>query len=692
MFQPITSDHVQEYKIKEKPKCIQVQYTYLRKADVIPTLHCWTPPVGWVFNPDEDKWIHTGVYKRSHKKEECYWEVDPRFKEYKKWKKEEEKIQKANPEYRHPALYEFIRWCWQCRLGGFWFSNNGVDTYVTGQHWFYLSVFRLDTGLPKYREVDSDVFYIWDYVSHDPSAYGLILLTKRRNGKTYTGGSLSVEQTSRQQKFRTGIQSKTDDDAFKVYEEHIIFPFKTIPYFFKPDKINLPKNGRAPTSGLKFNSGNLDDDFDEDNEELQSVIDYRPSRVSAYDGWKMKFYYADEIGKTILCSVYDRWTTVKKCLVDDDDNVIGKSFQTTTVEDIEAGGREFFKLYKDSDQGKKENGQTISGLFKIFVPAFKTRNIDKYGKCDEEANRQYYLQKRERQRNNPKELAKEIRQNPFTEEEAFTANTALCVFDPIKIQGQVDNLTWLPSVPYRTGNFHWKDGIFGSDVVFIENPNGRFMVVWEPPEEMRNRQIERGSLKYPGATELCAAGVDTYDHRGVKDGNEQKLSFGSITVVKKEGPMYPTEFDGGPVCGYLYRSYDPKVFYQDVLMCLIYYGCLGLIETNKPGLQNWMEEKGYEGYSAMLPGANKRGINNSGTTTINNYIGELIEQFIAEKISTVMFLELLNQFFEFSPADTTAFDFCMSFGYALMLIKSSISRLARTVPQKDVKDYLSWYN
>src|SRR5690606_26468402 len=46
----------------------------------------------------------------------------------------------------------------------------------------YLSVLRLDIGLPKYRVVDRALFYLWDYVYHDPQSYGLILLTKRRNG------------------------------------------------------------------------------------------------------------------------------------------------------------------------------------------------------------------------------------------------------------------------------------------------------------------------------------------------------------------------------------------------------------------------------------------------------------------------------------------------------------------------------
>lgn len=31
---------------------------------------------------------------------------------------------------------------------GHWFFNNGVITYITGVHWFYLTFWRLDVGLP----------------------------------------------------------------------------------------------------------------------------------------------------------------------------------------------------------------------------------------------------------------------------------------------------------------------------------------------------------------------------------------------------------------------------------------------------------------------------------------------------------------------------------------------------------------
>lgn len=696
MFLPIANSDVKKYKIKEKPLCIKVRYTYYRDETLIPTMDCYTPPVGWVYDYVTKEWRHTGVHERSKSKSECYWEVDPRFQQYKKWKKEEDKRRQEEKsagqkqEYEHPDLKKFISDCWLNRLSGFWFSNNGVPTYLTGQHWFYLSCFHLDIGLPKYREVDADLFYLWEYCTEDPDSYGLILLTKRRNGKTFCGGCLAVELTTRQDRFRTGIQSKTDDDAFKVYEEHIVFPFKAIPYFFKPTKINLPNGGKTPKGGLKFNSGLLEEGEEGDSEELQSVIDYRASGVLAYDGWKMKFYFADETGKTTMVDVYKRWNTVKKCLVDDDYKIIGKSLQTTTVEDMEKGGSQFLELWKNSDQGKKKEGKTQTGLYKLFVPAFRTINIDKYGKCDEQANKKKLESLRELQEDT-REKSIEIRQNPFCEEEAFRKDGDDCVFDTEKLYQRDDELKWIPQ-QYEKGNLEWKDGVFDSEVVFTpNNHNGRFMIKEHPPEGRANAQLKVGKLLIPDNIDLFAGGIDPFDYKMLEEGSKKKMSLGSITIIKRENAMCSTEIDGGPACFYLYRAGPPNDFYEDVLKCLKYYGCFGIVETNKSKCMDYLEDNGYDTYVPFLPGSNKRGINNAGTDSINRQIAEVTAQFIFSKLHTVFFPKLIDQWLNFDPADTTKSDGAMSFGYAKMLDRNALLK-AKSVKKNELKSISDFFS
>ncbi len=101
------------------------------------------------------------------------------------WEKEEAEKQKQDPRYVHPDLKEFKEYCWIRRIGGHWFMNNNKPTYITGTHWFYLSCYHLDIGLPKYRDVDREFFYSWEYSVQDPNCFGLVETTKRRSGKTH---------------------------------------------------------------------------------------------------------------------------------------------------------------------------------------------------------------------------------------------------------------------------------------------------------------------------------------------------------------------------------------------------------------------------------------------------------------------------------------------------------------------------
>jgi len=198
-------------------------------------IQCKIPQPGWIRDFRTGEWINIGVYKRSVKKEYCYWEIDHRWSQYKAWQQEEEERKKRDPKFVHAELSNFIRDCWLYRMGGFWYSNNGVPTYLTGAHWFYLSCYKLDVGLPKYKLIDREYFYLWDYVVSNDAVYGLVELTKRRNGKSYRAGCISLESASRSKNFNVGIQSKTDDDAKAFFKKTITEPYRKLPYFFKPN-------------------------------------------------------------------------------------------------------------------------------------------------------------------------------------------------------------------------------------------------------------------------------------------------------------------------------------------------------------------------------------------------------------------------------------------------------------------------
>ena len=92
----IDPKELRKYRMPQnKQVLIDVAVSYPDSKTIL-TIPYYTPPVGWVYDYFEKTWVHTGVYRRSNKKEEQYWEIDKRFKEYKKWKQLEDEEKKGN--------------------------------------------------------------------------------------------------------------------------------------------------------------------------------------------------------------------------------------------------------------------------------------------------------------------------------------------------------------------------------------------------------------------------------------------------------------------------------------------------------------------------------------------------------------------------------------------------------------------
>ena len=70
---------------------------------------------------------------------------------------------------------KFIEQEYKRRVEGVWFMNNGVATYLTGLHYYYLNWCKIDIGYPDYWDRDRRFFLVWDAVRSNPDCYGLIM-------------------------------------------------------------------------------------------------------------------------------------------------------------------------------------------------------------------------------------------------------------------------------------------------------------------------------------------------------------------------------------------------------------------------------------------------------------------------------------------------------------------------------------
>ena len=58
-------------------------------------------------------------------------------------------LMERDPDYYHEEI-KFIQEEWERRENGYWFFNNGVPTYITGDHYFYLQWWTIDGQTPVY--------------------------------------------------------------------------------------------------------------------------------------------------------------------------------------------------------------------------------------------------------------------------------------------------------------------------------------------------------------------------------------------------------------------------------------------------------------------------------------------------------------------------------------------------------------
>lgn len=320
------------------------------------------------------------------------------------------------------------------RANGHWFYNNGVKTYITNVHWFYLNFWKLDIGPPEYRASDRDYFYFWDICVKDAKCYGMADMENRRGGKTERANVIQYEHISKTPNTRGGTQSKTDTDAKKVFSK-LVRAWKRLPYWLKP----LDEGESQPKSALRFFEPSKRDTKSKKKSygvALDSYIDFETALEEAYDGEKLHRYTSDESGKTTKANVADRLDIVKECFVVGED-IIGKMLFTTTVEEMEKkGGKNFKLIWDNSDMDvRDENGQTKSGLYPFFKPAWYCFEgfIDEYGNSVHETpakpimgnkgklitiGSKEFLERKRRGKDG-KSLASEKRKYPFCEEDAF---------------------------------------------------------------------------------------------------------------------------------------------------------------------------------------------------------------------------------------------------------------------------------
>jgi len=606
------------------------------------------------------------------------------------------------PEQAKDQWYDYIDEEFKRRDEGFWFYNNDEPTYITGSHYMYLQWSKIDVGAPNFRDANRLFFIFWEACKADNRCYGMCYLKNRRSGFSFMSSAETVNLATISSDARYGILSKSGSDAKKMFTDKVVPISVNYPFFFKPiqDGMDRPKSElayRVPAS--KFTRRKIT--TNEKQEELvglDTTIDWKNTGDNSYDGEKLSLLVHDESGKWERPdNILNNWRVTKTCLRLGA-RVVGKCMMGSTSNALDKGGDNFKKLYDDSDvTSRNRNGQTKSGLYSLFIPmewnyegfidefgkpVFNNPHNDVYGPHGELIDIgviNHWDNEADGLKSDQDALNEFYRQFPRTEEHAFRDETKNSLFNLVKIYEQIDYNEGIRNSSVVTqGSFQWVNGVKDTRVVFNPDPNGRFKVSWVPNTNLQNRVIVRNGVKYPGNEHMGAFGCDSYDISGTVDGRGSNGSLHGLTKFSMEDAPANAFF-----LEYIARPQTAEIFFEDVLMALVFYGMPLLAENNKPRLLYYLKRRGYRGFSMNRPDKvwnklstterevggmpnSSEDIKQAHAAAIEMYINDHVGHLQDGNYGSVYFNETLNDWAKFDINKRTKHDASISSGLAIM--------------------------
>lgn len=667
---------------------------------------CHRPPIGYGVNSVNGELQKTDIIRRSNIDTENFWE---RFTIPKEWyakRKIEKERQKYDKDHFDTYVESIRSREWNRRLCGIWFDNYNPKTkkvetlYITGTHYLYATYWKFQGKFMDFRINDMEFWYVMKYCEEDPDCLGLNEITKRKLGKTAKLGCWIYDRTSKPPyNQHAGIQSKGDDDAEEVMKKALVLPWQKLPDFFRP--IYDTMKGDDPNELRFFHTsrrGSTAETEREEEDALESWIDYGASGESVYDGPELDTYASDEAGKTKRpISIKERQSVVRYCSeIDGKMNrkdypyFQRKQLYTTTVE-IEKGEEDNYEFQemtaKSNPLDRNENNKTSTGLYTYFLPAQKGMFFDdKYGYPDEEKAIKFLLNeiKKLTDDGDTRGLSSFKRKNPMNFKMAFSADGTTALYDPETISNHLDDIVWRNNLTER-GNLEWKDGFeferpiaknngeveyVLNEITWVANINGKFEKIkdWMPKEP---NSVYANNGKYiPNNNFSNRIGCDPFKYDKTKDkrrSNCAAFNYQMPDLINNED-IYGNCF----TVRYAFRENSTRLANMDILKMAWWCGCQVLFERNVNHWKKDFEDWNCAGFLMWMPGEVEPGIYTDGKGNVVQTICNYTEAYINKFIKKVLFKTLMRKetgWLGFKVEDTQVFDEPMAAGFTLIAVQ-----------------------
>ena len=593
------------------------------------------------------------------------------------WKMTTENIYNSgNNEYIDILVQEYDR-----IYNGVFFMNNGKIEYLTAANYFFLTYWDLKGSYPRFIDEQQNYFLLAKYVDDDENRGGVCIVANRRSGKTEVAMCKVYHRTITHKNHYTAIQSKKADDAKGIFLK-IVQRWRKMPSFIRP----IDNGFTDPRSELSFTmpstrTNKKENKVDEE-EVLESKINWRASTVNAYDGEELNDYLVDEFGKCEEVDVQERHRVHKYCLTKGT-TIQGKAFYITTVEEMTRGGGKMAKaLWDECALHTIVNGRTSSLMIRYFSsaakgyqgihPVTKEEFIDEYGYSKIEMATEYILSSWVGLPENL--LIAEQQKNPLNEAHAFSMATSNSQLPLDLVLEQREALEYKhivdpASKPRRVEFYRELDGT----VAWRDSPNGKFHVLWDfTIKEEANRSGINSGYSVPVNTHKFCIGVDPFGSNMTVG----KGSNGAIYVFLKYNDK-DIENSCKPIVRYCYRQKEKDLMHEDVLMLCEYFSCEANYESDFDDFYEYFKYQGKIKFLMRRPeftkDKNKKNRNEGkwyGTPSkdpfaLNAQLKVLVT-YLIHHCHKIEFMELLDDFIVYDHYARTPFDDTVAFMMSLL--------------------------
>ena len=511
---------------------------------------------------------------------------------------------------------------------GFYFLNNGVLTYITGKHYFYLQWWKLEDDIyPEYRDTDRRYFLFLNHWENILWCLGIARGKKRREGASSQATSNLVYECIFFTNSNCGLVSKSQIDSRDTFTDMVRNGYNQLPVFLKPRQLNRADSVTELVFAAKMVKGDAADGG------MKSKINYRAPVLNAYDRGRMSRGLWDEGGKWPIDIPFSKFISIVSKTMVKGAKRVGFAECPSTVNEMTKGGGAEYKIFWDgANQFKRGTKPTKNRFVTYFTPAFDGYEgfIDKYGQSviDVPTDEQYEYLVNKWVRKDPisgetiselseddikkgakfyvlarregltgELLEEEIRMNPCTVQEMFEAANTDCAFNSYNINQRIKQLEENPI--YKRKIIFYRD--LDQVVKFKDVDEKTCNFYWEltalPPKGEENKIINDGRLKKPGRTEDGAIAVDGYSN---SQGGRKYGSKASAWIGRKFDVMDP-ENTGKPI-GHLYgRPSEKDILHTQTMLAAEYFGYLVWYEHNADDYLSFYRDRGKLGYLGVYP-------------------------------------------------------------------------------------------